>query len=61
MGDLITAFGLMLVFEGVVYALFPGGMKRAMAQIQTLPDAILRNSGLAVLVAGVVIVWFVRG
>ena len=31
MTELLVAFGLVLVLEGLLYALFPGGMKRTMA------------------------------
>ncbi|HLN23181.1 MAG TPA: DUF2065 domain-containing protein [Patescibacteria group bacterium] len=36
--DFFTAFALVSAFKGVVYALFPSGMKRMMAEIQSCPD-----------------------
>jgi uncharacterized protein YjeT (DUF2065 family) len=59
--DLITALALVLVIEGALYALFPEAMKRAVMNIAEMPPALLRNAGLAAAVAGVVIVWLVRG
>ncbi|MCE7999989.1 MAG: DUF2065 domain-containing protein [Rhodobiaceae bacterium] len=61
MSDLITAIGLVLVLEGLVYAAFPGGLKQMMAMAQTTPDETLRRFGLGALALGVVIVWLVRG
>ncbi len=60
MSDLITAIGLVLVLEGLAYAVFPGGLKRMMSMAQSTPDEVLRRSGLIALALGVVIVWFVR-
>jgi len=60
MSDLITAIGLVLVLEGLVYATFPGGLKRMMSMAQSVPDDTLRRSGLIALALGVVIVWAVR-
>ena len=61
MNDLIVAIGLVLVLEGMLYAVFPGALKRMMSLAQSLPDETLRRSGLVALALGVVIVWLVRG
>ena len=61
MNDLIVAIGLVLVLEGMLYAVFPGSLKRMMSLAQSLPDETLRRSGLGALALGVVIVWLVRG
>jgi len=55
-----TALGLVLVIEGVLYALFPEGMKRAAARALLVPPQRLRLAGLAVACAGVALVWAVR-
>ncbi len=60
MSDLITAVGLVLVLEGLIYAAFPGSLKRMMSMVQSVPDETLRRSGLIALALGVVIVWLVR-
>ena len=57
---LIAAFGLVLVIEGLIYALFPAGMQRIMVQVLELPPAVLRNGGIVAAVVGCVIVWLVR-
>ncbi len=61
MSDLVTAIGLVLVLEGLVYAAFPRGLKQMMAMAQETPDETLRRFGLVALALGVVIVWLVRG
>ncbi len=60
MGDLLAAVGLVLVIEGVVYALFPEGAKRTLGALQDLPPRVLRFGGLAALGVGFVIVWAAR-
>jgi uncharacterized protein YjeT (DUF2065 family) len=57
---LALAFGLMLVFEGALYALFPGAMKRMMAHAMTQPDGVLRFGGLALAVFGFLVVWAIQ-
>ena len=59
--DLITVFALVLVFEGVVYALFPSQMKNFMERMMEMPNSSLRNSGVVAAVAGVILVWLTRG
>jgi len=61
MDDLLTAVALVLVIEGGLYALFPGGMRRMMAQMQEIPESRLRAMGLIGAMLGVVGVWLLRG
>jgi uncharacterized protein YjeT (DUF2065 family) len=61
MDDFITALGLVLVIEGVIYALFPAGMQRVMAMMQEMSPASLRAAGLLSAAAGLAVVWAVRG
>lgn len=60
MQDLIVALGLVLVIEGVLYALAPAQLKDYMRKAQEIPDHSLRVGGIAAMVLGVVIVWLVR-
>jgi uncharacterized protein YjeT (DUF2065 family) len=60
MSDLIAAIGLIFAIEGIVFAAFPIGAKRAMAATLDIPDGRLRLAGLAAAIVGVVIVWLVR-
>ncbi|EEA95494.1 conserved hypothetical protein [Pseudovibrio sp. JE062] len=54
------ALGLVLVVEGVVYALAPGHLKEFMRKAQEIPDQSLRLGGVAAMALGVLIVWLVR-
>lgn len=58
--DFLTAIGLVLVLEGVLYALFPEGMQKMMAQALELSPGVLRTGGLVAAMAGFIIVWFIR-
>jgi uncharacterized protein YjeT (DUF2065 family) len=59
---LLTAFGLVLVFEGLVYGLLAGWMKRWLpAMIESVSEDQLRWGGLAMAALGVVIIWLLRG
>jgi uncharacterized protein YjeT (DUF2065 family) len=60
MRDLWTALALVLVIEGVLYALFPDGMKKMMAQVVSVPAPVLRGVGLAAACLGVGFVWLAR-
>jgi uncharacterized protein YjeT (DUF2065 family) len=60
MKDLGTALALVLVIEGVLYALFPEGMRRVVVQMLTVPAPILRAVGLAAACIGVIVVWLIR-
>lgn len=61
MRDFLTALGLALVIEGIAYALFPGGMRRMMAEVAVMPASVLRAFGLVAAGSGVLAVWLVRG
>lgn len=61
MADFWTALALVLVIEGVVYAAFPGPMKRAVAVVLSMPNNVLRTTGLIAAMVGLVVVWLIRG
>lgn len=58
--DLLTALGLVLVIEGLLYALVPAHLKVMMQAVQKLSDDQLRIGGVAAMAAGVAVVWLVR-
>ena len=60
MQDLWTGLALVLVLEGILYALFPEAMKRAAMRTVTVPAQVLRGAGLVAAAIGVVIVWLLR-
>jgi len=59
--DLWAACALYLVLEGLMPFANPGGMKRALAQLSQLDDRTLRVAGFLSMVAGAVLLYFVRG
>jgi uncharacterized protein YjeT (DUF2065 family) len=59
--DLATAVALVLVLEGLLWAVSPGAMKRAAAMALGLADEQLRLGGLVAVALGVLLVWLVRG
>lgn len=61
MQDLLTALGLVLVIEGVLYALAPDAMRRMAARAALLPSESLRMGGAVAAVLGVGVVWLLRG
>jgi uncharacterized protein YjeT (DUF2065 family) len=61
MTDLVTAVALMLVLEGVAWALAPDGMKRAAVLALATGNQQLRAAGLIAIAFGVFLVWLMRG
>jgi hypothetical protein len=60
MRDLLTALALILVIEGVVYALFPELAKRLAMRTTQTPSQALRIGGLIAAFLGVFLVWALR-
>jgi uncharacterized protein YjeT (DUF2065 family) len=60
LSDLVAAFGLFLVFEGIAPFLNPRGMKRVFAWLLDVGDRELRIAGLGSMLFGVVILFLVR-
>jgi uncharacterized protein YjeT (DUF2065 family) len=61
MRDLATALALVLVLEGLLWAVAPEGMKRVAAMAAAVATNQLRAVGLAAAAIGVLLVWLVRG
>jgi len=60
MSDFLVALGLVLAIEGILFAAFPFGTKRAMAAAIETPENRLRIVGLVSALIGVLIVWLVH-
>lgn len=58
--EVLTALGLVLVIEGLLYALVPSHLKAMMQTVQKLSDDQLRMGGVAAMAIGVAVVWLVR-
>ena len=61
MSDLAVALGLVLVIEGLLWALSPGLGRSLLAAAAATPDASLRRAGWIAVACGALIVWVVRG
>lgn len=61
MTDLAVAFGLVLVLEGLLWALAPGLARRMLEAATETPDRQLAAAGWLAVAVGALIVWVVRG
>jgi len=61
MSDFFVAIGLAIAIEGILYALFPDGMKRMMMQVLATPASSIRTAGITAALIGVALIWLVRG
>jgi uncharacterized protein YjeT (DUF2065 family) len=57
MSLLLLALGLVMVLEGLVYALAPSLLERMLEVLRSLPDAAVRQIGALVMVGGLVLIW----
>ena len=57
---LITALGLVLVLEGLVYAVFPRQMKSMLKSIIDYSDNTLVWVGISLALFGLILIWLVR-
>ena len=60
LSQIVMALGLVLVIEGLLYALVPGQLKAMMVSFQKFSDDQLRTGGVIAMALGVMIVWLVR-
>ncbi|MBU1213351.1 MAG: DUF2065 family protein [Alphaproteobacteria bacterium] len=61
MQDLLVALGLVLVIEGLVWAVAPDTGRRLLELASQTPKSSLQMAGWAAVVVGVGIVWLLRG
>jgi len=57
---IIPALALVLVIEGILPFISPKNWRDAMTQVSRLPDGVLRGLGFASMMAGVIILYFVK-
>lgn len=57
MSLLLLALGLVMVLEGLVYALAPSLLERMLEVLRSLPEAAVRQIGALVMVGGLVLIW----
>ncbi len=58
--DLFTALALVLVIEGIMPFISPGGWRNTMIQASQLPDKTLRGIGFASMLVGVILLYMMR-
>jgi uncharacterized protein YjeT (DUF2065 family) len=58
--DLVAALGLALAVEGILFAAFPDGVRRAMYEAAHTPSDRMRVVGIVSAAVGVAIVWAAR-
>jgi uncharacterized protein YjeT (DUF2065 family) len=58
--EILTACALLLVLEGILPFVGPSRYKQMVAQIVRLSDNQLRAAGLTAMIAGLVLLFFVR-
>ncbi len=57
METLAAAIALILLIEGALYALFPTGMKRMLADVMRMPASMIRKSGMIAAALGLAILY----
>ena len=60
MRELAIAFGLFLIIEGILYALFPAKMKIMLKKLELVKDSQLRSGGLIFAVIGFIIIYYIK-
>jgi uncharacterized protein YjeT (DUF2065 family) len=58
--ELLAAFGLMLVLEGILPFLSPGVLRQTLLRMAQLEDRVLRLVGLASMALGLLVLYFFR-
>jgi uncharacterized protein YjeT (DUF2065 family) len=58
--EILTAFSLYLIIEGMIPFVSPGGFRRAVFKVAQMADNQLRLTGLATMIAGLILLFIVR-
>jgi uncharacterized protein YjeT (DUF2065 family) len=58
--DLLAAFGLCLIIEGILPFLNPNGVRRAFAMLLTVDNRVLRIIGAITMALGLALIYLVR-
>jgi uncharacterized protein YjeT (DUF2065 family) len=59
--EILTALALVFVIEGMLPFISPSKYRQMVAEITRLSDSNIRSVGLIVMIAGLVLLFFVRG
>lgn len=56
----LCVVGMVFIFEGLPYLVFPEKMKIYLIKITTMPDAVLRFIGISTIMIGLILLYFGR-
>jgi hypothetical protein len=59
--DLGAALALVLVFEGLIPFISPRGYRNMVQQMAQMPEQMLRNVGLVLIIFGLLLLYLIRG
>jgi uncharacterized protein YjeT (DUF2065 family) len=59
--ELGVAIGLLLVLEGILYAVAPDAMRRMLQLVLSQPEQTIRMTGIGTAIVGLLVVLLVRG
>ena len=57
MSTLLLALGLVMIIEGLAYALAPSLIERMLEMLRSLPETAVRQMGWLIVVTGAILVW----
>ncbi len=60
MNEFIIAIGLIFFVEGLFLAIFPSRIKSILELIKNTPENKLRSLGIAFLIIGFLIIWYIK-
>lgn len=60
MKELLLALCLAIALEGMIYALFPNGMRRLLQTFLEASEAAIRMTGLGAAAVGIGLIWLIR-
>jgi uncharacterized protein YjeT (DUF2065 family) len=59
--QVLAGVAVVLAVEGLLYAVAPAAMRRAVAALASQPEARLRNAGLVAAALGIALAWLLTG
>lgn len=57
MSTLLLALGLVMIIEGLAYALAPSLIERMLEVLRAMPENAIRQIGLLIAVSGLILLW----
>lgn len=60
MDEIFIAVGLLLFIEGILYTIFPGGMKKMLNSMKDLSEQKLRAGGFVFAIIGFIIIAYIK-